>query len=175
MKSKHYLILFLLLILAYFPIFSHLNTLPIRIWDESRLALNAYEMAQSGNLIVTSYEGEPDMWNTKPPLMIWMQAGLIKLIGLDELAIRLPSAIAVFFTCITLFIFSLRYLKSFWLGIIGILVLITSSGFVGFHTGRTGDYDAMLAFFIFSYCLFYYLFLEKGGVKYLYAFFAFLI
>lgn len=57
------------------PLFGHLDTLPLRLWDESRLAINAYEMMKDGDLIVTHFNGQPDMWNTKPPLMIWCQAG----------------------------------------------------------------------------------------------------
>ena len=86
--------LVILLIIASIPLFLHLHVLPFRLWDESRLASNAYEMHTNGNLIVTYYEGEPEMWNTKPPLVIWMQLIFIKLIGFNELAIRLSSAIA---------------------------------------------------------------------------------
>jgi len=64
----------LFLSLVYFPIFLHLDILPLRMWDEARYAINAYEMNQNGNFIVTHYQGQPDMWNTKPPLMIWFQA-----------------------------------------------------------------------------------------------------
>ncbi len=49
-NSQKYLIL---AILVYMPIFGHLDTLPIRIWDESRLAINAFEMYKNGDFIVT--------------------------------------------------------------------------------------------------------------------------
>jgi len=42
------------------PIFGHLDTLPIRISDESRLAINAYEMLKNKNYLVTHFEGKPD-------------------------------------------------------------------------------------------------------------------
>jgi hypothetical protein len=41
------------------PIFGHLDTLPIRISDESRLAINAHEMLQNKNYLVTHFEGKP--------------------------------------------------------------------------------------------------------------------
>ena len=88
---------FLLAILLYFPIFGHLDTLVLRQYDESRLAINAFEMFKDGNFLVTHFEGNPDMWNTKPPMMIWLQVFFINLIGLGELALRLPSAFAAFF------------------------------------------------------------------------------
>ena len=42
------------------PIFGHLDTLPIPISDESRLAINAYEMLKNKNYLVTHFEGKPD-------------------------------------------------------------------------------------------------------------------
>lgn len=81
-----------LIIIVAIPIFGHLDELPIQLWDESRLANNALEMSRSGNLIVTTWAKVPDMWNTKPPFLIWQQALLIKLLGPVDIAIRLPSA-----------------------------------------------------------------------------------
>ena len=98
-----------LLAVVSIPIFVHLNHQPIRIWDEARLAMNAYEMNRDGNLLVTHFEGKPDLWNTKPPLMIWLQVLCIKILGFTELAVRLPSAIAALFTCLVMALFSKRY------------------------------------------------------------------
>ena len=145
--------------------------LPIRIWDESRLAINAYEMNKNGNWLVTHFEGSPDLWNTKPPFLIWMQVIFIKMIGIGELAIRLPSAIAAFLTCISLLIISVKYLKNFTFGFISALVLVTSHGYMDCHAARFGDYDAMLTFLTTISGLFFLCFLEKKQNKYLYLFF----
>ena len=135
---------FLLAVLLYMPLFGHLNTLAIREYDEARLALNALEMYQNNNFLVTHFSGQPEMWNTKPPLLIWMQVFWMKLIGVGELAVRLPSAIAALLTCVILLVFCQRYLRSFWFGCIAVLVLITAEGYVSIHGTRTGDYDALL-------------------------------
>jgi 4-amino-4-deoxy-L-arabinose transferase-like glycosyltransferase len=121
---------------------------------------------------VTYFEGQPDMWNTKPPLLIWFQALFMKLLGVNELAVRLPSALAALFTCLTLLVFSRWFLKSFWFGFIAVVVLITSHGYVNFHAARTGDYDALLTFFTTAYCLFFFAFCETNRTKLLYFFFA---
>jgi 4-amino-4-deoxy-L-arabinose transferase-like glycosyltransferase len=71
----------LFVVLGVFPVFMHLDTLPIRIWDEARQAVNALEMWENGNFLVTHFEGSPDMWSTKPPLLIWLQVALIGLLG----------------------------------------------------------------------------------------------
>jgi len=158
--------------LVYFPIFGHLGTLPIRIWDESRLAINAYEMYKNGDFIVTHYLGQPDMWNTKPPLMIWFQVLFMKTIGVGELAVRLPSAFAALFTCISLLVFFRRYID-FWFGFISVLVLVSSTGYISLHGSRTGDYDVLLTLFTTLYALFFYTYCETKNTKYIYLFFFF--
>ncbi|UOQ78563.1 hypothetical protein MUN84_08455 [Hymenobacter sp. 5516J-16] len=64
---------------------------PIYLWDESRVAVNAAEMALNNNWLVAHFEGQPDLWNTKPPLLLWLQVLSIKLFGFNEVAIRLPT------------------------------------------------------------------------------------
>src|SRR5690348_12772200 len=64
---------------------------PLAAWDESRNANNAIEMVTSGNWLVLHYGGLPDHWNTKPPLLIWLIAGLMKAGAPPLLALRLPS------------------------------------------------------------------------------------
>lgn len=156
------------------PLFWHLDSLVIRLWDESRLASNAYEMYDSGDYLVTHYEGTPDMWNTKPPLLIWIQVLFMKTIGVNELAIRLPSAIAAFLTIITLLNFSLKYLKSFWFGFISIAILVTSQGYVTLHSTRTGDYDSLLTLFTTLSCIYFFTHLETKKIRALYLFATFL-
>ena len=123
----------LLAIIIYFPLFLHLTSLSVRVFDESRLALNAYEMLKTGNIVVTYYEGLPDMWNTKPPLMIWILAISIKIFGLNELALRLPAALAALATCFLLLWFARKVFQKFWLGCIAAIVLVTSNGYIQEH------------------------------------------
>mgnify|MGYP000291846119 CR=1 FL=1 len=171
---KKYSPYLLLLALFYFPIFGFLDVLPIRIWDESRLALNALEMSFNSDFIVTYFEGKPDMWNTKPPLLIWFQVLFIKMIGYSEVALRLPSALAAFSTCSLVFYMTTRYLKSSVFGFITAFIIVTSVGFIGVHSSRTGDYDALLAFFTTASSLSFFIFLESKKTKYIYFFFSLL-
>jgi len=159
--------------LIYFPLFGHLDALPIRIWDEARVVINAYEMLNDGDYIVTHYKGLPDMWNTKPPLLVWIQVFFMKIFGVNELAVRLPSALAGLFTGIVLLIFSRKYLKSTWFGLIAVFVLITSYGYINVHATRTGDYDALLALFTTLGGLLFFSFCETKNYKHLYLFFIF--
>ena len=159
--------------LIYMPIFGYLNIFPIRLFDESRLANNAYEMLKNGDFIVTYYKGIPDMFNTRPPLMIWLQVLSMKFIGVNELSVRLPAAFATLFTCIVLLMFSLKFLKEFWFGFIAVIVLITSHGYVCEHVSRTGDYEALLILFTTLSGLLFFAFIETKKNKFLYLFFVF--
>src|SRR5690348_10805046 len=82
-----------LFILLYFPIFLNLDVLPIRMWDESQNAMNAYEMLRNGHWLVPTYQGQPDMFSLKPSLSPFLEMLLMSLMGPGELAVRLVSAL----------------------------------------------------------------------------------
>jgi len=158
-RIERVLQILILLSVIYYTQFYKLGSLTYRIWDEARLATSAYEMSQTGNLIVPTFEGESDMWSTKPPLMIWTQAVLIRLHGITETAIRLPAAISGAFTCILVFLFAIYLTKNRWIGVLSTVMLCTFNGYIGYHGVRNGDYDAMLTLFttaslvsIFLFC-----------------------
>ncbi|MEG4533562.1 glycosyltransferase family 39 protein [Microcoleus sp. D2_18a_D3] len=150
---------------CYFVFLMSLGVPSVQMWDESRLAVNALEMALNGNLIVTHFDGSPDMWNTKPPLLIWMIALCMKIVGYNELALRLPSALSAMSTAILIFIFATKYLKDIKISLVSGLVLITSSGFIGYHTGRSGDYEALLVLWITISSLSYFIYLHSNEQK----------
>ncbi|KAF0199918.1 MAG: 4-amino-4-deoxy-L-arabinose transferase [Bacteroidetes bacterium] len=162
----------LFLLIVYCPFFLHLGDLPVRIWDEARLMFNTLQMAENGKWLVTHFEGRPDMWNTKPPLMIWCQLLFLKLFGNQELSFRLPSAVAGFMTAVLLMLVAIRLLKDYWFGLIAVLVLVTANGYVGYHVTRTGDYDALLTLFTALYAFSFFRFSENGEQRYLHLFFA---
>ncbi len=155
------------LLVALFPVFGHLDALPIHMWDESRLANNALEMALGLNPhpLVPTFDGLPEMWNTKPPLLIWMQAGAIRAFGPGELSVRLPSALAALATGALLYHFCARRLGRPWLGTAAVAVLMTTTGYVSIHGIRTGDYDSLLTFFTTAYGLAWFAYLEDPAKK----------
>lgn len=149
--------------------------LPIQKFDEARLAVNAIEMLQQSNYITTYFEGAPDLWNTKPPLLIWLQALSINCFGLNEFSTRLPSAIATLIICVILLLISLYILKNWHIGVCAIFVLITSEGFVNMHGSRSGDYDTLLTLFLFINGISFYLYTEAQNSKFAIVFFVSLI
>src|ERR1700694_1044195 len=122
-----------LLALLAFSFFTRLSALPVRIWDEARNANNALEMYLNDHWQIPFYEGRPDMWNTKPPLLIWLQVLDLHLFGINEVSIRLPSALAAVLTGLLLWWFVNRQLRKPWAGFLAGAVLATTHAYVFNH------------------------------------------
>ena len=141
------------------------TSLPMRLWDESRNANNAIEMAASGHWLVTTYNGLPDHWNTKPPLLIWIIAALLRA-GLPALlALRLPSVVAAMATVTVLFVFCRVALRDRLAGVSAALLLLASPLFMGPHVASTGDYDALLSLFILVSVLSFWWYVNTADVQ----------
>jgi 4-amino-4-deoxy-L-arabinose transferase-like glycosyltransferase len=137
------------LALLYFPIFLHLDSIPIKEWDESLFALRAHHLAAEGHLLANfnEYENLPDHINTKPPFTTLFQALSFKIFGYSELALRLPIAFLVLATCLALFQFCRTQLGSDRAGYFSALTLLCAGGYLETHIARSGDQDAALAFY----------------------------
>ncbi len=155
-------------LLCYFPLFLHLGSLSLRLWDESRRGVNALEMAANGHWLVPHFGGAPDMWGTKPPLLVWLQAIFMKIVGYNELAVRLPSALAGAATVFLLVWFAQKVLKRPFAGFFAGLVLLTSDIYIESHGAISGDYDALLALWQTAYLLSFYRYLEDRRPQLLY-------
>ncbi len=158
-------------------LFLKLDATPIEVWDEARLAINAWEMSRTGLSWVTTYGGLPDHWNTKPPLVIWLMSLSIRLVGANEWGIRLPSAIAAFATTAIIFMFCAFRLKRPIAGFAAVLLLLApgtyvkgivrgfGNDYVQFHAARSGDYDATLTLLTTSYLLAAWMFLHAPSTR----------
>jgi 4-amino-4-deoxy-L-arabinose transferase-like glycosyltransferase len=124
---------------------------PLQAWDESRLAVNAFEMMQSGARFVTTYDYRPDLWNTKPPLVINLMAWSMQLLGPTAFALRLPSALAACATVAVVLSAVRRTTGSLGCGLAAATLLAAGPIFHGYHGGQTGDYDAILTLFTTAY------------------------
>ncbi|MEJ0015439.1 MAG: glycosyltransferase family 39 protein [Acetobacteraceae bacterium] len=121
---------------------------PMATWDESRNANNAIEMAAAGHWLITTFGGVPDHWNTKPPLLIWLVAALLRAGVPPLLALRLPSFVAALAIVAVLFAYCRWCLGSRLAGVLAGLLFLASPLFFGPHIARTGDYDAPLSLFV---------------------------
>jgi 4-amino-4-deoxy-L-arabinose transferase-like glycosyltransferase len=178
--DKHILVIgwLVFLLLAYFPLFLHLDSAPIKIWDESLFAMRAYYMAIEGAYLpnfdyfpgITSYP------NLKPPLGTLFQAISFHIVGFNELGLRLPVALFALATILLMIRISRDFFSTPWAGMIAGLVLITSTGYISPHVARTGDHDAMLAFWSLLSLYFFYLYQQQQrNTRYLWALVATLV
>jgi len=74
------------------PIWVSLGDHPLYGRSDARYATVSATMAATGGWLVPQFEGHPHL--TKPPLIYWLEALCIRWLGQDELAVRLPSAVA---------------------------------------------------------------------------------
>lgn len=156
-------------------LFSHLDTLVIRKWDEARNVMSALEMKFTEFSIVPTSFYNPDHWNTKPPLLIWIQSLFITLFGRNEIAVRLPTVLAAF----ALIPFIMGFRKQLKIKLLHaflfLMIFISFPLVTEIHCYRTGDYDGLLTTFMFFYSIFYYMYLKSDKTKYFYWFTVFLI
>jgi 4-amino-4-deoxy-L-arabinose transferase-like glycosyltransferase len=139
------------------------DSLPLQKWDESRLANSALEMAHNGHWLVPFYNGVPDHWSVKPPLLIWQMAALIWL-GLPPLlAVRLPTMLAALATVGTVWAVCRYVLHDRAAAVIAGILLLSSSFFTNIHIARTGDYDVPLGLFTLLYVLTFWRSIEQDG------------
>ena len=157
--------LLIVAVLCFFPLCYKIDGLTIRQWDESRNAINAIEMLQNHNYLVRYYAGQPEVWEVKPPLLIWLQVLSLKAFGLNELAIRFPTILASFLTVFLLIFYFHRYHGNRYVGYFSAFILVTTQGYVNWHIARTGDHDALLILFTTSVILIYYEFISGSARK----------
>ena len=133
-------------------LFADLPTLPMTFADESRLSINAMEMRRTGLSLVTTYGFHPDLWNTKPPLMIWLMYACSEVFGPHPWALRIPSVLATLGSAAVTIGLSWRVTRSVFVALAAAVLLLASRGFAGQHTAQTADYDALMCLFTTGYC-----------------------
>lgn len=141
-------------------LFVGLGDSPLQLWDEARPALHALEMAfptaersVGERLLIPFYNGEPESWHLKPPMMTWMSAAAIRTLGPSEFALRLPSALSALLTAVALLWFCSARLGAPVGGAVAAIALLTTRGFMAEHVALTADYDALLTLWTTCYGL----------------------
>jgi 4-amino-4-deoxy-L-arabinose transferase-like glycosyltransferase len=132
------------LVLAAVNTFYRLDQEFVTEWDESIYAISAWEMLNSGEWIATTYRGEVDYYNAKPPLNTWLIALSFKSFGVNVFALRLISASCAWLSVLALLWWGRRHFGDVAALLSG-LVLSTMFGFLYVHSGRTANTDAAYA------------------------------
>ncbi|MFN6945231.1 MAG: ArnT family glycosyltransferase [Cytophagaceae bacterium] len=151
--------LFLLVIIC-IPLFWELDKLAFYSLDESFFAIKAWDWLKEGKYNLQYIPGDHNYYNTKPYLLTWIQAFIIDRFGFSEWLFRLPSAIAGLLTCFLLLWFARKEFHNTFLGILTVLILITSGGYVNYHVTRTADSDAPVILFLVTALVFFYRYLK---------------
>lgn len=130
-------------LLSYFLFFSQLGALGFVGPDEPRYAQVARETAEENNWITPKLYGSP--WFEKPMLYYWCAAIAYKMAGVNEVAARLPSAIAALLTAGAFAALAWRF-YGWTVARLTFLLLAGSLGWLGFARAASID-------MLFSACL----------------------
>ena len=149
MKTPYNLLLFLCLALFLL----HLNYLYVDIM-EARNFVSAREMADEGNWIFTTMNGEPRY--QKPPLPTWLSAFMGEIFGAQSVwALRFPAALS----CVVLILFFYKFLKKETenknLAVVSGLILTTT--FLVLFVGKRATWDIFCYSFAFIGIYYFYL------------------
>jgi 4-amino-4-deoxy-L-arabinose transferase-like glycosyltransferase len=130
-----------ILALALFNLTFRLNQEFVAEWDESLYAINAWEIVTRQSWIATTFLGEIDYYNTKPPLMAWMIALAFKAFGPGFVPLRLFSVVSAWLTVLVVMLWTRRAFGA-RISLASGLVLATTFGFIHVHSGRSAATDA---------------------------------
>ena len=144
-------------------LFLDLGRPALLLWNEAREAVHALEMSRTGELLVPTIDAQPDVADAKPPLANWLGALSVHWLGENELAVRLPSALAAWATVLLITWFGARRLDDPIAGLLGGFILLATLGFVGPHMARSADLDAELVLWTTAGLLAGFLYIETAG------------
>ncbi len=135
-RAGHYLLLLAVWALGCLP-----NLGGPALWDidEGLNAEAAREMLASGNLVVPTFNYQ--LRSAKPALLYWLQAGCYRLLGVNEAAARLPSALAVLLAVLGAYELG-RAMFTRHAALLAGVVLATTAGVLG--AGHFANPDALL-------------------------------
>jgi 4-amino-4-deoxy-L-arabinose transferase-like glycosyltransferase len=158
--SKYIPILLLIIFLSFF---AHLGNLPLFDADEGAYSEVTREMLANKDFTSALLNDIP--FSHKPPLFFWAQAASIKILGLNEFGLRLPSAMAALLWAASIFLFTRRYFdtRSAWYA-----TLFMASSFLVTIIGRAATPEAMINLFLTLTLLNIYRFYHTGNKRRIY-------
>ena len=165
----HGLLPYLLLAALAISFFYNIHAIPLFDVDEGAFSEATREMLVRGDFISTYLNGVPRY--DKPILIYWLQATSVSLFGINEFALRLPSALAATAWVMAVFFFvrTLRDTKTAFYAAIMMATALEIS-----VMGKTATADALLNLWITSSMLASYLFFHTQRQKFLYWMFFFI-
>ena len=139
-----------------------LGVRPMVIPDESRYAEISREMLDNGDWIVPKLDGL--RYFEKPVLGHWLNAASQYLFGQNAFAVRLPSALAVGFSALAIFLFVQRFADGARTGLLAAATFLTCAEV--FAIGVFCVLDSVFSLFITATMVtFYFAWMEKTSRK----------
>ena len=138
-----------ILFICAIPAFYMLGTPAIYIWDEAVYVNASLDMAHGSSWLVPVHGS----YNTKPPLVLWLQALSLMVIPSAEWAVRLPSAMAVAGILFVMMAGLKKWGFDIWTRMLVLVCFVGHEGFIRHHISRTGDLDAVMTFFVVIYVI----------------------
>jgi len=145
------LISFISFILRFWKIWQY----PPLLWDEAALGYNAYSILKTGRdeygkLLPLIFKSFGDY---KPGLYVYLVLPFVKILGLNELAVRIPSIILGALTPLVLYLFIKDFLKDEKVGILTATVLTFMPWHIHFSRG-SWEVNVMVFFLVLGSWLF---------------------
>lgn len=164
-NSTYLLVIILILCSFLFP----LGITPLFDLDEGAFSEATREMLEGKNFITTYLNGE--LRFDKPILIYWFQSISVSLFGLNEFALRLPSAISSVLWAISIFLFTKKYFNS-TVALYSVIAFISS--FQIALISKAAIADAMLNLYIVLTMFSVYNFYTTRENRYIYITFLFM-
>ena len=142
-------------VLALVFCFLHLSRPDAQMWDESDNAIVVFDTLESGNPWVLVRDGEP--YFDKPPLWYYLTEAAVGLLGANELALRVVSAVAGFALLVLVFTTAVRLFSPIAGLAAGLFMLAVShlyearpGGVFSTHNVRSADSDVLMIALAFA-------------------------
>ena len=163
MNQVKWIPLAVLVAAIFFSFFFGLGSAPLFNKDEGAFCEATREMMASGNYVMTYMNGEPRY--DKPILIYWLQAASAGVLGLNEFALRFPSALAAALWALATWLFVRRQWnadKAF----LATFLLVTAAQIT--IIAKAAIADALLNFFIVTAMFSVYRFFETDRKRFMY-------
>ncbi len=160
MKKLHKYVTIVLIVffavLILLRLFDKIDAIGMMDFDESKHAVEAYEMFSRKAWIAHTYYWEIDYMNSKPPLYYWLTNIFFSLFGVSIVNFKLPSAISGLILCVILSVFLYKTEKKrFATGILPLVSVplflagyLAMDGAYDFHGFRAGNFDGVYTLFL---------------------------
>lgn len=149
--KKEYAAIIGIVIVSFFLFFWGLGSNHLSHWDEAWYADMSRTMARTGNIITPIWNRAP--FFDKPPLYMWLTAGMFSIFGISDFSARFFSALSGVATVIVLYFLG-KEVKNKTVGVLASVILLSTTGFL--YRSRTGNLDTLFAFWILLTILSFY-------------------